>query len=205
MHEDCLGPTPFIESDHAAIVRFAEEATAGATTDRERAVRLFYAVRDGVRYDPYTFCLDPVVYRSTTPLARGASFCVPKSALLAAAARAVGIPSRIHIADVRNHLAPEGFRERLGTDLSFGHGFNDLWIDGRWLKVTTAFNRSLCEKLGVPPLEFDGTEDAILQPFDGEGRRFMEYILDRGSFPEMPFEELVSVYREHYSEYLDSL
>ena len=190
----------FVESDHPDVVAFAEEATAGATTDRDKAVALFYAVRDGIRYDPWAISSqDPETYRASTVVRDRVSFCIPKSVLLCAAARAVGVPSRLGFADVRNHLNSEKLRERLGgTDLFIYHGYTEFFLDGRWVKVTSAFNIELCERFGVLPQEFDGEHDALLHPFSADGREHMEYVRDRGSFDELPYGEILDAFRATY-------
>lgn len=198
-----LRPTPFLESDHPAVVAFAHETVAGADSTREKAVRLFYAVRDRIRYDPYTWHTRPEVYRASTTLASRRSFCVPKAILLAAAARVVGIPSRLGFADVRNHLATERLLRLMCTDLFVFHGYTELELGGRWIKATPTFNLELCRRFGVEPLEWDGKSDAVLHPFDREGRRHMEYVRERGSFDDLPIEELNAACREAYPHYFD--
>jgi len=190
----------FIDSDHPDVVAFAKEATAGATTDSEKAVALFYAVRDGIRYDPYVISSDnPEAYLASTVLRDGVSYCIPKSVLLCAAARAVGLTARLGFADVRNHLNSEKLRERLGgTDLFVWHGYTEFFLDGRWVKVTSAFNIELCERFGVMPLEFDGEHDALLHPFTADGRQHMEYVRERGSFDELPLDEILDEFRVTY-------
>ena len=194
-----LAPTRFVDSDTPEVRDYAARVTAGASDPRERAVALYYAVRDGIRYDPYSVQVDPDAYRASRIVQAPAAFCVPKAVLLAAAARAVGIPARLGFADVRNHLASEKLRARMGTDLFVFHGYTDLYLDGGWRKATPAFNRELCSRFGVPPLEFDGTADAMLHAFDGEGRRYMEYVRDRGTFVDLPLDEMLRVFRELYA------
>jgi hypothetical protein len=82
------------------------------------------------------------------------------------------------------------------------HGYTELWLEGQWLKATPAFNARLCEKLGVEPLSFDGTRDAILQPFNRNGSRFMEYLHDRGTYDDLPLEEMLSTFRVLYPQVL---
>lgn len=188
----------FLDSDHPDVVAFAKEATAGATTDREKAVALFYAVRDRIRYDPYVMCDDPETYKASSVVRSGVSYCIPKSVLLAAAARAVGISARLGFADVKNHLGSDRLRERMGTDLFIWHGYTELFLDGRWVKVTSAFNIELCERFGVVPQEFDGEHDALLHPFTADGREHMEYVRDRGSFDDVPFDEIIAEFRSAY-------
>ncbi len=193
-----LMPTRFVDCDAPELRAFAERAAAGESEPRARATALFYAVRDGIRYDPYSVSADPDAYRASRVAQAPAGFCVPKAVLLAAAARAVGIPARLGFADVRNHLASEKLRARMGTDLFVFHGYAELHLDGAWRKATPAFNRELCARFGVLPLEFDGTADAMLHAFDAEGRLHMEYVRDRGTFADLPFDEMVRVFREVY-------
>ena len=196
--ETWLRPTALLDSDHPSVRGFAEQAAGPGGSPLERAVRLYYAVRDGLRYDPYSVSADPDAYRASRVARAPAGFCVPKAVLLAAAARAVGIPARLGFADVRNHLTSEKLRARMGTDLFVFHGYVELRLGESWRKVTPAFNRELCARFGVLPLEFDGTADAMLHPFDAEGRRHMEYVRDRGTFADLPFDEMLRVFREVY-------
>ena len=71
----------FVEADHPAVVAFAEEATAGASSERDKAIAVYYAVRDGIRYDPYSMSDDPDTYRSSTVIKTGTAYCIPKAVL----------------------------------------------------------------------------------------------------------------------------
>ena len=186
-----LAATALIDSDHPDVRAFAARHAQGADA-RERAVALYRAVRDGFRYDPYRIDLSPQGMRASSVLAAGHGWCVPKAALLAAAARAAGIPARIGFADVRNHLSTERLRQTMKTDLFIWHGYTDLWLDGAWRKATPAFNIGLCERFGLLPLEFDGHSDSLYHPFDRSGQRHMEYVRQRGSFDEMPLAQIVA-------------
>ena len=98
--------------------------------------------------------------RASAVLATGYGWCVTKAALLAAAARAAGIPARLGFADVRNHLSTERMRATMATDVFVWHGYTELWLQGAWRKATPAFNVELCERFGLLPLEFDGRNDS---------------------------------------------
>jgi transglutaminase-like putative cysteine protease len=198
-----LTPTPFIDSDHPEVRSFAEGACQGAADPRERAVRLFYATRDEIRYDPYAATGSPESYKASATLVTRASFCIPKAILLAAAARSVGIPARLRFADVRNHLATHRLLSLLQSDVFVFHGLTEMQLGGGWVKATPTFNLSLCEKFGVKPLEFDGRSDAILHPFDRSGKRHMEYLRDRGSYADLPFIEVLRAYRVAYPHLFD--
>jgi transglutaminase-like putative cysteine protease len=193
-----LRPTACVESDAPAVQAFVRRVTVDTTTATERAVRLFYAVRDEIRYDPYGVILTHDGLRATAVLERGAGFCIAKAVVLAAGARAAGIPARLGFADVRNHLTTERLRSQMGTDVFVFHGFTELHLDGRWVKATPTFNQSLCDRFGVKPLEFDGHADSLLHPFDTAGQRHMEYLRDRGTHADVPIDEIRAVFAEHY-------
>jgi transglutaminase-like putative cysteine protease len=193
-----LAPGQFIDSDAAAVVDFAREATAGADDEIDRVLRLYRAVRDGIIYDPYIDFADPANYRASSVLAAGRGFCVGKAALLAASARVIGIPARVGYADVRNHLTSPWLYEQFKTDVFMWHSYADLELDGRWVKATPAFNRSLCERVGLKPLDFDGRSDSLFHPFDVSGRRHMEYLKDRGTFADVPLDTILADFRLHY-------
>ncbi len=196
--EPYLRPTYFLDSDSPSLRAFATAAIGDAADERAKAVRLFYAVRDGLRYDPYGADLSAESFRASNVLARGSGFCVPKAIALAACARAVGIPARLGFADVRNHLATEKLRERMGTDVFAFHGYVELWLGGRWVKATPTFNLSLCEKFRVKPLDFDGEHDALFHPFDRDGQQHMEYLRYRGEFADFPIDEMLEAWRTIY-------
>ncbi|WP_342593226.1 transglutaminase family protein [Ramlibacter agri] len=159
-------------------------------------------MRDGFRYDPYRIDLRPEGMRASAVVAAGYGWCVPKAGLLAAVARAAGIPARVGYADVRNHLSTERMRATMTTDVFIWHGYTELWLAGAWRKATPAFNVELCERFGLHPLEFDGRSDSIYHPFDRAGNRHMEYLNDRGSFVEVPLETIVTDFRVTYPGWL---
>lgn len=200
METTALAPTPLIDSAHPAIVEFAARHGDGADP-RERAVSLYYAVRDGFRYDPYRIDLSKDGMRASTVLAVGYGWCVTKAALLAAACRAAGIPARVGFADVRNHLATERMRAVMQTDIFYWHGYAQIRLAGRWVKATPAFNLGLCERFGLLPLEFDGRSDSLYHPFDRQGRRHMEYVAQRGVFDDVPLAEMTADFARLYPDW----
>jgi len=193
-----LQPTWFVQSDAPEIVSLAREVVGDETDEIERACRLFYAVRDGIRYDAYNIAVTRDSLRATHVLATGQSWCVPKSVLLAAVCRAVGIPCRLGYANVCNHMATRKLLDFLGTNIFYYHGYNELYLDGRWVKATVSFNRTLCEKARLAPLDFDGRTDSIYHPFDLAGARYMEYLQELGCFADVPYEALEAKFVEVY-------
>ena len=193
-----LAPAAYVDSAAPGVAAFARDVVGAEGDPRARTVRLYYAVRDEIVYTPYCDFTDVETFRASACLSRGAGFCVAKAALLTAAARAAGIPARIGFADVRNHLCTRRLRALMGTDTFVYHGYTGLYLEGRWVKATPAFDRGLCEKFGVRALEFDGRADSLFHPFDRENRKHMEYVRSRGTFAEFPFEEIMAAFRSEY-------
>ncbi|MBM6592606.1 transglutaminase-like domain-containing protein [Microvirga pudoricolor] len=186
-----LSPAEYVDSDHPRLQSHAVALTAGIADPVERARVLYKAVRDGIRYDPYVDYTVKDTFRASSVLAAGHGYCVGKAALYAALCRASGIPARVGLSDVRNHLATPQLLEAVGTDVFGFHGYVDIHLDDRWIKVTPTFNDTLCAKLGVAVLEFDGASDALFQPFNGAGREFMEYVAHHGTYFDVPAKFLI--------------
>lgn len=201
--ENFLQHTYFFDSDSPEVAGFAKNAIGDVKTNLEKSVKLFYSVRDRIRYDPYHMLVKPEEFKASAILKSPSAYCVPKAIVLVAAARAVEIPAAIGFADVQNHLNTEKLRAAMGTDIFTHHGYAALFLNGKWLKVTPAFNIELCKKFGVLPLEFDGTQDALLHPYDVKGRRHMEYLKYHGHFTDFPYERLIQSFAEFYPGMLD--
>lgn len=194
----CLQPSRFINSDHPDIVAKVKALTKSDAPQLDNAVALYYWARDSIRYNPYALDTDPGGYLASTTLAAGEGWCVTKAILLAALCRAADIPARVGYADVRNHLSTQRLRESMGTDVFYFHGYTSLYLQGRWVKATPAFNVELCTKFGLHPLEFNGLEDSLYHEFDVAGNRHMEYVNERGDYLDLPFGKMAEVFREHY-------
>ncbi len=193
-----LRPTQFIDSDSPSVIKFAQSTIEGAQTDIEKAIKLYYAVRDPIRYSPYGIVLDPDAYKASWVLEKKVGFCIPKAILLAAAARVVNIPSRLGYADVRNHLASDRLIALMQTDEFAFHGYTELYLEGKWVKATPAFNLGLCQRFGVKPLKFDGKVDSIMHPYDVAGNKHMEYIRDHGQFADFPIAKMIASFERAY-------
>jgi transglutaminase-like putative cysteine protease len=200
MIQDYLKPTAMIDSDHPSIREFAEKTVEGSHDPLEQAVKIYYAVRDGIRYDPYTPFFLPEHYRASTILKNKRGYCVSKATLLCALGRTLGIPSRVGFATVRNHLTTKQLQEYMGSDLFVYHGYTDFFLQGQWVKATPAFNKELCRRHKVAPLEFNGLEDSIFQPYNLENCLFMEYTEFLGTHADIPVEEIVAGWEAAYGK-----
>jgi transglutaminase-like putative cysteine protease len=194
-----LAPTALLDSDHRLVRDFAERVVGSETVSIGKAIKLFYAVRDEIRYDPFSIRLEPEAFKASVVLRNGRAFCIPKAALLAAAARAAGIPSAIGLSDVINHFTSSRLKRAMGgKEIFLHHGYAALYLDGKWVKAAPAFNVELCTRFGVLPTEFDGVSDAILQEYDAQQNLRMEYLRDHGFWSDLPFNRIKEDFEGYY-------
>jgi transglutaminase-like putative cysteine protease len=200
MMEEYLRPTAIIDSDNTKVRDYAHRVVEGEHGAVEKAISLYLAVRDAIRYDPYAPFYRPEHYRASHVLERGRSFCIPKASLLCALGRAVKIPSRVGFAMVKNHLATRQLLEFLGSDIFVYHGFVEFHLEEKWVRATPAFNQELCRKHRVPPLEFNGVDDSVFQAYNLDNQKFMEYVEYLGSTSDIPVALIVQAWKEAYGE-----
>src|SRR5690554_7471809 len=195
-----LQPTASFDYNQPMLKAWIASQLEGVPEDPvEQAKVLYLAVRDSVSYNPYVFRREAETFSASYALKTGESYCIPKAVLLGAAARSIGIPSRLGLADVRNHLSSPKLIEWLRSDIFRMHGFIELHLNGRWVKATPAFNKQLCELMRVEPLEFDGLHDSIFQEYTESGLAHMEYVNDHGTFDDVPHEFIIAGVRAAYS------
>jgi transglutaminase-like putative cysteine protease len=187
-----------VDSDNPSVIEFARRNIGSSLDPKGQAISLYYAVRDGIRYDPYTLDLSINGLKASTTLSVLRGWCVSKAIVLAACCRILKIPARLGFADVRNHLTTARMRSIMKTDVFYWHGYTSIFLDGQWVKATPAFNIELCEKFRLRPLEFNGMTDSIYHPFDLEGNMHMEYLQYRGEFADVPLNEMMDTFRREY-------
>jgi transglutaminase-like putative cysteine protease len=185
-----LHPTETIDSDHPSIMQKAEEIANHLETDTEKAVALFYFVRDQIKYNPFMPRFLPEHFRASNTLERKTGFCIQKAVLLSALSRAVGIPSRLGFAVLKNHLLPEKLANILIEDELPDHGFAEMYLDGRWVKANASFDIATCKDF-IIPVEFDGKKDALFNSHTRDGRLHIEYVLFRDSYDDVPVEKII--------------
>jgi transglutaminase-like putative cysteine protease len=188
--------TKYFDYLHPAVDDLFQQLTA--RTPKDKAVEIYYIVRDNYLYNPYCFVDGFDSFKASYCLKNGEGYCIPKTSLMIALCRKAGIPARLGLADVVNHLATPKLLALLGTEIFSMHGYAELYINGQWVKATPAFNQSLCEKMQTLPLEFNGEEDSVFQSLTGEGEKHMEYLVDWGTFAELPLEFIMMNLEKHY-------
>jgi transglutaminase-like putative cysteine protease len=194
--EEYIRPTYFVDFDTPAVARVAKEIVSASDPDdkTDMAIKMFYFVRDKIPYRVLWGLPTRKYLKASETLSRGFGFCIPKAILLVALARANGIPSRLHYADIINHLASENLQKAMGTKLFVFHGYAELYLDGEWFKVDLALD----ENKGYFSVEFDGKQDAVFQKTDKLGNPHFEYVRDRGTYADVPFKEIIDAWIAAY-------
>ncbi len=195
-----LQSTTYLDHESARIQNLIQEFKKDTLTDVEKAMGIYLKIRDGWRYNPYHISLDEKKYVASTIAQKDEGHCVDKAILLTACLRGLGIPARIRLAKVTNHIAVDRLMERFGSNVLTPHGMVDVHLNGKWIKATPAFNKELCEKCNVMPLEFDGENDSVFQAFNSEGATFMEYMEDYGHFEDVPLAFMIQNLKDNYPE-----
>lgn len=190
-----LKKTQIIDCDNDVIIKQAKSLTRNVSSDKQKAIVLFYFVRDKIKYNPYSPG-DKLEYnKASLVLERGHGFCYQKAILLVAFARASGIPARLHFATIRNYRISEEFLHRMfGSNIMPYHGYAELYIDNKWIAATPAYDKQLCKDNGFVPVEFDGIHDAKLQLNDIHDQPHIEYLADHGHYEDFPWDDIISAH-----------
>jgi len=91
-------------SKNEAIVKKADEITKGCINQEEKAVKLFYFVRDSITYNIYMISVFIEDFKASRILGWEKGYCVQKAVLLAALGRAAGIPTRLAFAKLKSYI-----------------------------------------------------------------------------------------------------
>jgi transglutaminase-like putative cysteine protease len=200
-----LKPTEFINSDNSKVITFVNDVLGTEKNKIKAIIKLFYKIRDGIPYHFNSIGIKKEMFVASNVIGVEGSFCIPKAVLLAATARVVGVPSRLGFADVKNHLTNDKVIEKMKTDLFVFHGYTELFLNDNWIKATPAFNKELCKRFNVKPLDFDGENDAVFQEYTESGKKYMDYLFDHGSFADMPFELMLNSFKKAYPHWYEEL
>jgi transglutaminase-like putative cysteine protease len=195
-----LQATYFITCDHPRIKKAARRLICSLSEPKMMAKAIFLFVRDEISYNTYSFSTSRKDYQAHTILEQGKGYCIQKAVLLAALCRTVGIPTRLLLANIRNHQIPAKLAEMMKTDIFYCHGYNEIYLDGRWLKATPTFDRFMCERMEINPVNFDGNQDAVFDQHSRDGRLHIEYLKQWGAFPDLPFTEIMGTFYDNYGK-----
>lgn len=194
-----LEPTFFIDSKSEVITKLVEKIGESANQAVDIVKSSFNYVRDKIKYTVETVQHDsPTDMKASTTVLREKGFCIQKAVALAALLRANNIPARLHFADIINHRSPPYLQELMGTNVFVFHGYTEVYLEKRWIKLTPAFDTSLCEKHKLPVCTFNGVDDAIFPSHDNSGNLFVEYVNDRGVNADLPYQEIFDTFSSYY-------
>ena len=196
--EEYLKPTPAVDSGARSIKEKAQELTIGQVKITDKAKSLFYFVRDHIKYSSSSPRYLFEHFRASNTLNKGDGYCVQTAILLAALARAIGIPARLGYVDVINHFPVGKMAEMMGTNVFIYNGYSELYIEGKWIKANPSLDLKTCQEHRIIPVEFDGTRDAMLHSHNQDGELHIEIIRDHGHYLDMPFDEVKEALEQTY-------
>ena len=197
--KEYLQETKYLDYSSENVQSMIKKLKLDKLDQKKQTIKLFYFVRDSIRYSVHMNFVDPEIYKSSHVLQEKISFCIPKAITLASMARAISIPSRIHLVDLKNHRLTKKLIEAWGgTNIMASHSFTELYLDNKWIKATPAIDSETCKKHNFIPVEFDGENDALLHPKDTKGRLHAEYVKDHGTFADLPLEYIYKTFADTY-------
>lgn len=199
MNTKYLEETYYYDYNSPQIQNLIEEARL-LTSNQEKIENLYLKVRDSWRYSPFEIGLTQAHYKASNIAKKEQAHCIDKAILLIAGLRALDIPARLRLAKVSNHIATERLEAKLGTNELAPHGLVDVFLNGQWKKCSPAFNKELCVMYNVDVLDFDGTEDSVLQEYNKDSDKFMTYLEDYGHFEDVPLDYIKSIFKDNYPE-----
>jgi len=202
--EQYLQPTTFFDYHHPSVSEyFSTLSLPSEASDIEKAVAIYYAVRDDFRYETSSAFDGVPTFAASFCFKQMQGYCLPKASLMIALCRKAGLPARIGLADVKNHLANPQIIEMLRSEIFSMHGYVEIFLSGKWVKATPAFDDALCQRNNIKPLAFNGIDDSIFHEFTPGGDKHMEYLVDHGHFEDMPVTFIHQNFAKHYPHLLE--
>lgn len=168
MLDDYIAATRLCDCDNPWLRRVAQQITGDASTTEEKALRVFFHVRDRIR-----FGLAYSRSRASRTLKRGYGECGNKTNAQVALLRAVGVPARFRWAQARteilHHLIANFVYDRMPPVAS--HFWCECYLAGRWISCDLLLDKplyggmlkqGLVTKGRVPTIDWDGRSDLVL-------------------------------------------
>ena len=181
-----LASTQYLDADHPLVMAEAVDVTRGANSDVERVERIYYYVRDHLRYD----VLESFRYLAEGRLAasdvieHGVALCMGKADSFVALCRAVGVPARVALQTLEspdmefvNPAVRALWQTKQGRPLPW-HSLGEAFLNGRWVKLDATIDASTAARFGKPyTQEFDGITDihTVEGPIVRENGSYADY------------------------------
>lgn len=191
-----LSCTASVDFNDPTIKAFLGEVPTGYSSS-ELAIWVYYKVRDSFLYDPYHLDIRPESLKASMVLTKKRAWCVEKALVTVACLRYLEIPARFGFGIVKNHIGVEKLLNYLQREEIVFHGYVSVFLNGKWVKCTPAFDQRICKLSKVPPLDWDGSTDSLFQAYVND-QQFMEYVHFYGEFSEIPFELMHHEMKKYY-------
>jgi hypothetical protein len=88
--------------------------------------------------------------------------------------------------------------EVMKTNLFSCHGYGKLYIGGKWVKATLAFDLVTFQEKRIRPVEFDAEHDAIFHAHNLDGELHIEYVRESGCFYGVPVDVILDNWGQVY-------
>lgn len=175
-----LQPTRSCDFNNSIIRDKVMEIVEGATTQLDKALKIFYWIRDNIK-----FGISNVDARASRTLKKGYGECANKTSLHMAFLRAVGIPSRLRVSSALKEslkpLVPNFVYNKISNQAS--HFWCECFLDNKWISCESLLDKALYESLlkqgkitkeQIPTIDWNGKSDlVVLQHWVVEDKGFV--------------------------------
>ncbi len=159
--QEYLKPTIHCNIDHPEVKKTAEKLIKGVENQKEAAIKIFYFVRDSIKWTPWQN-----FKKADEVLREGYGACFNKATLQITLLRCVGIPARyrhqMFSKELFSRAVPEGFiRDIIFNELHPVNPittFAEVYLNGRWIAAATTMDRFLNP---AKAREWDGETDVF--------------------------------------------
>ena len=170
--EEYLRTSRLVDLNSEIVMETTNRVIKDARTPREAAIKIFYFVRDEIKYK---FVAIPLGKASTVVKTRTGQ-CTAKTVLIVAMLRAANIPARFHFADLRTEFV-KGLESHLIYKImprTIGHAYAEVYLDDKWIKIDPIFDKELYDlikkravglgaaDLPNPSIDWDGYHDVSI-------------------------------------------
>jgi len=193
-----LKSTTVINSDSDIIKATAESLFNNANSDEEIVKRLFYFIRDEIRYI-FRLTDNPEDLKASFILQRKQGFCTQKAILFCAIARSINIPAGIAFFEIIDYFMN---KSAVNGRLIQYHGIASLYLHGRWILFDATLDKRLCEMNNRPVTEFSATKDCLMPPLAENRNKHIEYVKFRGMCSNIVPQPFIRLMQHTYSDTL---
>jgi hypothetical protein len=169
--------------DNPLVRETAGRLIGNAATAREKLARLFYYVRDDIKF---AFPQEGDLVKASSTIRLGKGQCNTKSTLFVALCKAAAIPSRIHFSLIQKEI-----QRGLFTGLAYklmppliSHSWAEVEIEGKWRRIDSYINDEafyLAAKSALQKKQWD-TGYSVSCP---DGACSCDFNLDQEAFVQM--------------------